>query len=414
MKRGFVAGLLALSVLSQAQQLVSVTSTGTLTASDVKAKYQKAFKKSNAPTIQGNAIRLFKTTYRSRLPDGRTTTLSGLVAVPAGGARKGLIVHYHGTLANRDNVPSRYRGEEANGETNLPVLAFATAGYAVALPDYIGLGDHKGFHPFPLNDVNCWSGIDLIKPARQIGQEKSLRIGPKLFISGYSQGGGVAMWAAKELQELNDPEYQLSKSAPLSGPYDYTGAQAKQIVEKSIKPLTVAARVYLAAYLARGIQKNVPGINLNDYFVPSFASYIPGAFDLNLPDQKLIQKLYGKALQLGSVRGLDRITQPKFREALRSGDTSDPIIRKLAENNGYDWSPTIPMYLVCIDGDEVVTPQNTLNTVRFIRKRGVGKSILRHYVMKEKGLNHVTGCGPALILARRFFDGGFQAVPTLD
>jgi hypothetical protein len=45
-----------------------------------------------------------------------------------------------------------------------------------------------------------------------------------------------------------------------------------------------------------------------------------------------------------------------------------------------------------------------------MRRRGVGSDILRRYIIEDTTLNHVTAVGPALIQARRFFDGGFANV----
>lgn len=408
MRIGVSICLLVMAASACPQGLVSVSSSATLSEETVRAKIKKVFK---GQASGGAAVRLFRTRYKSRDVNGQTTTVSGLVAIPSDGAPKGLVVWYHGTLANRDNVPSRYRGEEANAESEAPVIALASSGYAVALPDYLGLGDHKGFHPLPLSSVNAWSGIDLIPTARQIASDKGLIIGPNLFVSGYSQGGSVAMAAARQLQEMGIP---VKKAAPLSGPYDFTGAQARQILEKSTNPITVGGRVFLASYLALGMKRNGIALDMQRYFVPSFASYVPTVFDQNLPDKQLIQKLLGKALQLGSFRSLDRITQPKFRQALRDGDQSDPLIRTLHENNSYDWSPQMPMYLVCVKGDQIVSDGNTLMAVRSMRKRGVGRNGIRFHRIPTKGLNHLTGFPPAVLLARRFFDSGFGAVPSDD
>lgn len=282
------------------------------------------------------------------------------------------------------------------------------------MPDYLGLGDHKGFHPYPLGAVNCWSGIDLIKPARVIAGKVGLTIGPDLFITGYSEGGAVAMWATKRIEELNDPELKITRSAPLSGPYDLSGAQAKSMISRQSNVKWLGARVYFAAYAARGIQKNYPGVVLEDLFSPSFATYIPFVFNQNLSDKDTIEKLVKKAFQIGIFQDLNRVLKLEFRNALKSGDATHPIVRQLIANDCYDWAPKTPMYLFCLNDDFLVTKENTLNAIQAMRVRGMGEDMVMHYVMKGRKFDHMTGALPALIYARQFFDGGFEAVPTGD
>lgn len=397
-----------------AQDLVSFSSNGQLLPNIASDRYTKVFKNVEKPTIDPSEINLYRTAYKARMQDGRKVQLSGLVAIPKTGAPKGLVVYFHGTTADRENVPSRYRGNPTPEEADLAVLAFATAGYAVAMPDYLGLGDHKGFHPYPLGAVNCWSGIDLIKPARVIAGKVGLTIGPDLFITGYSEGGAVAMWATKRIEELNDPELKITRSAPLSGPYDLSGAQAKSMISRQSNVKWLGARVYFAAYAARGIQKNYPGVVLEDLFSPSFATYIPFVFNQNLSDKDTIEKLVKKAFQIGIFQDLNRVLKLEFRNALKSGDATHPIVRQLIANDCYDWAPKTPMYLFCLNDDFLVTKENTLNAIQAMRVRGMGEDMVMHYVMKGRKFDHMTGALPALIYARQFFDGGFEAVPTGD
>ncbi|MBC8065041.1 MAG: hypothetical protein H7Y17_09440, partial [Chlorobia bacterium] len=310
--RRFVTVSIALPCLlvaSQAmgQELVSFSSNGQLYPAIAKDRYQKEFKDVEKPEVQPEEVKLFKTLYWARMPNGRKVQLSGLVAIPKSGAPKGLVVYFHGTTADRENVPSRYRGNPTPEEADLAVLAFATAGYAVAMPDYLGLGDHQGFHPYPLGSINCWSGIDLIKPAREVAAKSNLAIGPNLFITGYSEGGAVAMWATKRIEEMNDPALKITRSAPLSGPYDLSGSQAQAMIGRQSNLKWLGARVYFAAYTARSIQKSFPETDLAEYFSPSFATYIPFVFNQNLPDKQAIEKLVKKAFQIGMLQDLNRI-----------------------------------------------------------------------------------------------------------
>lgn len=394
------------------QELVSFSSNGQLYPAIAENRYQKEFKDVEKAGVQPEEIRLYKTAYKARMPDGRRVQLSGLVAIPKSGAPKGLVVYFHGTTADRENVPSRYRGNPTPEEADLAVLAFATAGYAVAMPDYIGLGDHQGFHPYALGSINCWSGIDLIKPAREVAKKSNVPIGPNLYVTGYSEGGAVAMWATKRIEELNDPELKLTRSAPLSGPYDLSGSQARAMIGRQSNLKWLGARVYFTAYAARGIQKNFAGVDLNDYFSPSFATYIPFIFNQNLPDKQAIEKLVKKAFQIGMFQDLNRILKLEFRNALKDRDATNLIVQQLIANDCFNWTPQTPMYLFCLTDDFLVPKENTEAAIAAMRLRGVGPDRVVHYALPGRKFDHMTGILPGLILARQFFDGGFEAVPS--
>ncbi len=76
------------------------------------------------------AIELHKVSYRSRDEKNRAVVLTGLVALPRGGAPKGLIIFNHGTIVNSALAPSRFTGKSNASEAELAVLAFASGGYA--------------------------------------------------------------------------------------------------------------------------------------------------------------------------------------------------------------------------------------------------------------------------------------------
>lgn len=393
-----------------AGNLVAFKSNGQLYPAIAKHRFEKLFKDvKDKPEIFPVEIRLFKTTYKSRTSTGRMVDVSGLVAIPQSGAPKGLVVYFHGTTADRENVPSRYRGNPAPEEADLAVLAFATAGYAVAAPDYLGLGDHMGFHPYPMGSVNCWSGIDLIKPAREIAEKNGLSIGKDLFVTGYSEGGAVAMWATRRLSAMTDPAFQVTRSAPMSGPYDLSETQVQSMIAGQSNAKWLGARVYFAAYALRSIQKNF-GIRLEDYVSPSFATYVPFVFNQELKDEDTIKKLVTKAFQLGAIRDLNRVLNLEFRDDLKNRNIANPVVEQLVANDCHNWTPKTPMYMFCLSDDFLVPKENTLKAVNSMRARGVGPELVRHYVLEGRKFDHMTGILPGLIHARKFFDGGFENV----
>ncbi len=108
-----------------------------------------------------------------------------------------------------------------------------------------------------------------------------------------------------------------------------------------------------------------------------------------------------------SVAGPDQEDGPR-------GDLRDPLLRKLADNDCYDWTPTIPMVLFCLEDDFLVVKENTLNAIAAMRARGVSQDVVRHYMITGRKFDHMKGILPGLMLARKFFDSGMTAVPIND
>jgi predicted esterase len=137
--------------------------------------------------------------YSSRTPQGAKDAISGSVSVPRGKPPKGgwpVITWAHGTTGvadicapSRDGLdPSANTGETyINGDLN----AWLQAGYAVLRTDYEGLGT-PGKHPYLIGTSEGRSVVDIVAAARQLDPNISKRY----LISGHSQGGHAALFAA--------------------------------------------------------------------------------------------------------------------------------------------------------------------------------------------------------------------------
>jgi len=128
--------------------------------------------------------------YRSTGVSGKSTAVSGTLAVPKGRAPKGgwpLISWAHGTTGIADScAPSR------GGGAGPPLLdRWLKAGFAVVRTDYEGLGT-PGEHPYLIGRSEGSSVLDAARAARKL----DTRIGKRFVIAGHSQGGQAALWAA--------------------------------------------------------------------------------------------------------------------------------------------------------------------------------------------------------------------------
>ena len=390
------------------QRLVSSASNGSMPVDKTSARIAKAFG-NYAVDLASNSIDLYKIIYTSRDENGKAANLTGLVAWPRDGAPKGLVVFCHGTIADRKSSPSFWKGEENGNEAETAVLAFATGGYAVVMPDYIGLGDHKAGHPYPLSVTNARSGIDIIAPARALAKQKGYSIGLKLFVTGYSEGGGIAMALTRELQNKPGADYRVESSAPASGPYDLSGVTRQFMLKQPTNQIGFGVRLYFLSYSTYSMRKN-HNVKITDYFKPAMANSIWLNYNANLKDEDLIKRLGLTAVLMRAKNSILNVMTPRFEHAIRTLDQRDPLVAELFKNNSFDWTPRTRMLLINLEGDAVVDPANTDKALNTMRRHGVGPDALRRYVIRDGSLNHLTAVPAAMAAARRFFDNGFSGV----
>ena len=109
-------------------------------------------------------------------------------------------------------------------------IVFAPGGYVVCMPDYLGLGLGEGLHPYCHAKSEATATVDMLRATRQVCDEQDIHLNDQTFLFGYSQGGHATMAAARELELYHTDEFTLTASAPMSGPYDISGAQTELVV----------------------------------------------------------------------------------------------------------------------------------------------------------------------------------------
>lgn len=152
------------------------------------------------------------------------TESSGALMVPTGPAGtcsgpRPIVLYAHGTqalqTANIADITNT-----ANTEGALIAAMFAAQGYIVVAPNYAGYDSSTlGYHPFLNAAQQSGEMIDILAAARtalpQTSSSATADSG-KLFVTGYSEGGHVAMATMRALQAAGA---KVTAAAPLSGPY---------------------------------------------------------------------------------------------------------------------------------------------------------------------------------------------------
>jgi predicted esterase len=150
---------------------------------------------------------------------GEATKASGALIAPTGSAAscqgpRPLVMYAHGTNASKTFNMAALTG---NSEALLMASVFASQGYIVVAPNYAGYDTSTlSYHPYLNGDQQSKDMIDSLAAARSAYTTASTSDSGKLFITGYSQGGYVAMATHKAMQAAGTV---VTAAAPMSGPY---------------------------------------------------------------------------------------------------------------------------------------------------------------------------------------------------
>jgi len=151
-------------------------------------------------TAAKNAVKLYRVEYSSVVPEqnNRPTVASGIIAIPATGARSMPLVSYqHGTIYSTMGVPST---PDNSWETQLMIAQFAGQGYVVIGADYFGLGSSKEKDSYIVINSQVQASYDMYEAAKLILSKESINIS-EFFISGWSQGGVITMAFLEKLEK---------------------------------------------------------------------------------------------------------------------------------------------------------------------------------------------------------------------
>src|SRR5579859_417951 len=152
-----------------------------------------------------------------------TTQSSGALMVPTGGTGcsgpRPIVLYAHGTDTNQALNLADVT-DPTNTEGVLIAAMFAAQGYIVVAPNYAGYDiSTLGYHPYLNAAQQSGEMMDILKAARTALPKTfaaATTDNGKLFVTGYSEGGYVAMATQRALQAAGAT---VTAAAPMSGPY---------------------------------------------------------------------------------------------------------------------------------------------------------------------------------------------------
>lgn len=210
--------------------------------------------------------------YKQVRVDGKPVPVSGIVSIPKGKAPKQgfpVVTFAHGTTGIADScAPSRDTGPASGAheaDTGIaPLLnSWIKDGYAVVRTDYEGLGT-PGPHPYLIGHSEGYGVLDIVLAARHLDPSLSNRI----VISGHSQGGQAALWAAS-LAPTYTPSLKLLGTLAFA-PQSHTAEEASFLTTISTSALTP-----LAGMILRGIDIAYPSLHVSSLLTPAGAALYP-------------------------------------------------------------------------------------------------------------------------------------------
>ena len=364
--------------------LVSANLLGQYSADQLRSRYSgisSAFR-----LLVRYGIKVYRVVYNTTNTDGRAIQASGALLIPDTPNAVALISQQHGTITGDDAAPSYYN---SNSESYMFGSVFASQGYIIAAPDYIGYGASKNLpHPYEQRNGLATSSLDMLRATRAF-LEANRTTGAnanwdgRLFLAGYSEGGYATMALQKKIEEEAPNEFNLVASSCGAGAYDKP-AFMKEIINTKTSADNSIARLYVWVLLT---YDRIYGLNrpATYYFKEPYASRIASQ---------------GYSANLGVP--LNEALTDSFKQAVNSG-TDTAFLNAVADNDIHDWKPKTPTRLYHGDADVTVFYLNSVNAYNAMRARGATNVEL----IPIKGANHATGL-PSYILGTYAFFSGIQ------
>ena len=291
---------------------------------------------------------------------------------------------------------------EDNQEALLAAAAFTAQGYVLVAPNYAGFDTSTlPYHPYLNADQQSNDAVDALAAARSVlptSDAPTVTDSGKLFVTGYSQGGHVAMATHRLLQESG---VAVTASAPMSGPYALAAFGDAvfhgQVIRNLPLFLTYTVVGYQRAYgniyasptemfeprYATDIESLLPSdVPRSQLFAegklprrqvfsstppdPSFAPFTPATSPRDLAHvfaegfgpENLVTNSYRVAYLLDSFANPDG-GFPAVTDGLPAPNPANTLRQALKANDLRNWIPTSPVLLCAGNEDPTVLYMNT-------------------------------------------------------
>ena len=280
----------------------------------------------------------FPVAYWSSDPHGDSLLVSGRVYLPKRRYLNGIVIANHYTMTADWDVPSNMLSMES---------VFTMKGYAVIMPDYVGYGlSRDAVHPYLHWRNAAQTAVDLLNCMPELLDHYGYSYPIDVVVTGYSQGGAVALGVTRMLEEL-DETWIVRKLYAGAGPYDPAGTYLYSM-ERNEMGIPVAIPL-----IVMGMNDAYDlGFDLEDFFLePLLSNY----------SEWILSKEYSIS-EINHLMGSIIMTDLMTNEALTlDNPQADMLYEVLLWNSNVGYDLQSPSYFLHSLDDEVVPILNTIN-----------------------------------------------------
>ena len=328
-------------------------------------------------------VDIYKLNYLCKDAFDTLVAASGLLLIPKDTCDLPVCSYNHGTVGKKSEAPSTFNGKET-----FIGMIMGSNGYLSIMPDYLGLGDGAGMHPYQHAKTEAYANIYMLKALKEYCVSNNINLNNQLFLCGYSQGGHAAMVTQRMIEKDFSTEFTVSACAPMSGAYDMSGTMVDLMLSNNPYPNPG----YLP-YLVLGwnpIYQMYPNISV--VFKTPYNSTLPPLFDGT-------HTMGNISAHMPSVPKLifDSTDLYNFTNNL-----SHPFRLALHENNAYtNWTPVAPMRMFYCSADTQVPYANSIVARDSLKAHGCATC---DAFLVSATLDHIDCANYAFFMAKQYMD----------
>lgn len=351
------------------------------------------------------ALSIYRIKYQTVGAANETTDGTAAVMVPSGTAPqcsgpRPVLLYAHGT-----SVEKAFDMAALNtwNEARVVAAMFAAQGYLVVAPNYTGYGGSAlAYHPYLVADAQANDMVDALRAARTVFAPVGASASTKLFVSGYSQGGHVAVATERAMQQNYASEFKVTALAGMSGPY-----ALEWMGDRIFGGAPTFGISYFLPLLTSGAQHagaKVYDVSASEIYEDPYANGI----DALLPGTRTLSELYGsgklpvqtlfaadsqpQAAGYGQFFGTGNLVRSAYRTSYLADLQANPCdtsltqpltcspgnaLRKFTRANDLrTFVPTVPTLLCGGENDPTVPYENTNRLASYFRNNTMDGTLL--------------------------------------
>ncbi len=297
-------------------------------------------------------FRAYKIYYTTLDDEGKELNASGVVIIPTSlGTNKetneklikinstglSIVLNNHGTIFANKEAPS-VNIASSMMPSGAGVIYTSLGAFITIEPDYIGFGNSKEhYHPYLIKKSSAKDNVYFYKAALNFIKENNLvKLNNEFFLSGYSQGGYVALAALKDFEKDG---IKVNIATPMAGPY------LLDPIARGVLSLDTIEAPSFMADIVYSYSKRYKDIKLEDIINEPYASKLSRLFDSKLYTREEIDKeLTTKVKGDGGL----------FTNNIVENYSISLFRLRLLENSLISYAPSTPIKLIHCKSDDII------------------------------------------------------------